>query len=304
MLKKSNQELAYDIENRLLKVEDKTQEGPGGKSISFSLYLAPGWNNFSLPIILSDTKVSSSLASISGKFDQISRYNPSTKAFEHYVANPKYDQFSELEYGRGYQIYVTSPQGCLLSLSGILPKTSSVSLKAGANLIFSPFTQETPVEEALSPLKLGLDYSKLIHYNKEKSLFEKYDSSSKEFLTLKPGESYYLYCLRDTSWSITNTQSPATTFIYDGDGGRVKKNSTNPITQQTQETLYIGSLFEIQSSADGRQSIVKHIFAGANRVATVSSQGATTSSVSLRGASTFASLSVNSASDEAISYYH
>ena len=130
MLKKGNQELAYDIENRLLKVEDKTQEGPGGKSISFSLYLAPGWNNFSLPIILSDTKVSSSLASISGKFDQISRYNPSTKAFEHYVANPKYDQFSELEYGRGYQIYVTSPQGCLLSLSGILPKTSSVSLKA------------------------------------------------------------------------------------------------------------------------------------------------------------------------------
>ena len=71
-----------------------------------------------------------------------------------------------------------------------------------------------------------------------------------------------------------------TGFTYDGDGGRVKKSTVNG--QQTTETIYIGSLYEKDS--DG--TIRKHIFAGANRVCTLSS--------SLRG----------SEATEAISYYH
>jgi len=67
-----------------------------------------------------------------------------------------------------------------------------------------------------------------------------------------------------------------TSFMYDGDGGRVKKISTNPITQQTQETLYIGSLFEIKndSAIPGDQATqIKHIFAGSTRVCSIRSVG-------------------------------
>ncbi|MFZ2602695.1 MAG: RHS repeat-associated core domain-containing protein, partial [Candidatus Omnitrophota bacterium] len=80
-----------------------------------------------------------------------------------------------------------------------------------------------------------------------------------------------------------------TSFAYDGDGGRVKKTVSLRVAaaaggNEAISTTYIGSLFEIQGSGDGVQRTVKHIFAGANRVA----------SVSLRG----------SEATEAISYYH
>jgi len=54
-----------------------------------------------------------------------------------------------------------------------------------------------------------------------------------------------------------------TSFAYDGDGGRVRKSTVN--SQQSTETTYIGSLFEIDSSG----KITKHIFAGANRVCSI-----------------------------------
>lgn len=71
-----------------------------------------------------------------------------------------------------------------------------------------------------------------------------------------------------------------TTFVYDGDGGRVQK-SEHTAQNAERTTQYIGSLYEVNS--DGK--ITKHIFAGSNRVCS--------RSVSLRGAS-----------DEAILYYH
>lgn len=60
-----------------------------------------------------------------------------------------------------------------------------------------------------------------------------------------------------------NELGTITSFLYDGDGGRVKK------TTATSSTLYIGSLFEKDS--DGKTH--KHIFAGSNRVATLESTG-------------------------------
>ncbi|MDO8662670.1 MAG: RHS repeat-associated core domain-containing protein [Candidatus Omnitrophota bacterium] len=54
-----------------------------------------------------------------------------------------------------------------------------------------------------------------------------------------------------------NEQGIITSFLYDGDGGRVRK------TTGSNSTTYIGSLFEKDSSG----KITKHIFAGSNRVA-------------------------------------
>jgi RHS repeat-associated protein len=98
----------------------------------------------------------------------------------------------------------------------------------------------------------------VLHYNNETSSFETFSSSTTEFITFKPGESYYLYCLKDLSWAPV-TANPTTSFVYDGDGGRVKK------TVGSNSTTYIGSLFEKDS--DG--TLRKHIFAGSNRIASM-----------------------------------
>jgi RHS repeat-associated protein len=71
------------------------------------------------------------------------------------------------------------------------------------------------------------------------------------------------------------TQSDAvTSFMYDGDGGRVRVSRT--ANNETRTTTYIGSLFEIQASDSGQQATVKHIFAGSTRVASVEKQAGST----------------------------
>ncbi len=251
MIKKDGLELTYDAENRLTQAQDASS----ASALTLAFTLKPGWNFFSLPVAPADLSVAAVLSSISGKYDQVSRYNSTSKTFEHYCGNANYNQFDTLEYGRGYQIYITSATDVNLSITGTIPTTAVLPLKAGYNLISCVKTSEAAVEQALLPLQLGVDYSKVLHYNKQSSLFEIYDSSQQAFSALKPGESYYLYCLKDTTWNITNAK-PATSFLYDGDGGRVKK------TVGASSTTYIGSLYEVES--DG--STTKHIFAGANRV--------------------------------------
>ncbi|MCU0666098.1 MAG: FG-GAP-like repeat-containing protein [Candidatus Omnitrophica bacterium] len=69
-------------------------------------------------------------------------------------------------------------------------------------------------------------------------------------------------------------------YMYDGDGGRVRK-STYDNTGKADLTTYIGSLYEVRSTTDSPKAIVKHIFAGANRVCTVTkNEGGGTKDVS------------------------
>lgn len=258
MIKKGGLELSYDAENRLAKVEDKSAAQP----ITLNITLQPGWNLVSIPVVPTDTKVGSVFASIQGKYDQVSRYNSTNKSFENYVGNASYDQFSTIEYGRGYEIYITSAAPVTLTVTGTVPQSQAVTLKSGYNLISCPKSIETPVETALKPLKLGVDYAKVLHYNKNTASFEIYDASTRGFTRFIPGESYYLYCLKDTTWNIDNSR-PVTTFTYDGDGSRVKK------IVGSDASIYIGSLFE--KDASGKTT--KHVFAGSNRICSIDSTG-------------------------------
>jgi len=58
-----------------------------------------------------------------------------------------------------------------------------------------------------------------------------------------------------------------TTFLYDGDGGRVKK-AVSDQQSAISETIYIGSLYELRAEG-GELKAVKHIYAGSNKTCTV-----------------------------------
>ena len=149
-------------------------------------------------------------------------------------------------------------------MTGTLPLSNSVSLVPSYNLVFSPSNAEISVEAALSPLKLGVNYSKVLYYNATQGVFQEYSSVKKEFFSLKPGIAYYVNCLKTSTWAVTNSSvSNSAVFVYDGDGSRVKK------INQAGSTVYIGSLFEID--ATGRTT--KQIFAGPNRICAVDSTG-------------------------------
>ncbi|MEK7400371.1 MAG: proprotein convertase P-domain-containing protein, partial [Candidatus Poribacteria bacterium] len=173
-----------------------------GDAAEVTVNLRQGWNFVSFPFLPQDKSISNVLSTIQGSYAQVTRYNASGNKFEHYVGNVKYNQFNAFEYIKGYLIYVTNSAGCVLTISGVPLSQQTIPLKAGWNIIGSPKAEEALVEEALKPLKLGVDYSRVCRYDTATKTFQDYTLSKKEFTTFKIGEAYYLYCVKDVSWTV------------------------------------------------------------------------------------------------------
>jgi RHS repeat-associated protein len=262
MTQKGSQVLQYDYENRLVQVGSSQTSG----TVEIQIALKPGMNFFSLPIVPTDTSVLGALSSLNFGTDytQVSRYNALTKAFEHWVNNPKFNQFKTLDYGIGYQIYVSNPSGCTLTLTGNYPsQASNIALTAGYNLIGAPTSTSKPVVEALSNLKFGADYDKVARYNTITKTFEYFynNPSTNNFTTMDDGCAYYVHMLNAATWQIPLVFQGTTTFVYDGDGGRVKK-----ITPDGTQSIYIGSGYEVTKNPDNSTSTIKSVFLGNNRI--------------------------------------
>jgi len=261
MTNKNNTVFTYDYDNRLTKVESGTLTN----EIELSIDLRPGWNFISIPVIPSNTEIISVFSNLifGADYDQVSRYNSQTAQFEHFVNNSTFDDFTTIEYGRGYQIFVTNPSGCTLTVRGCLPQQAeNVSLFAGWNLVFSPYLVEKQVVDTLSPLVLGTDYNHVSRYNNLSQEFEHFRNVPEDTLhSMKPTEGYYLYCLNNTTWNVSSQKS-ITTFVYDAQGDRVKKMAGS------ETTIYIDSLYEKTGTRT-----TNHIFLGQNRIVSVESTG-------------------------------
>ena len=205
-----------------------------------TLNLKPGWNFFALPVLPDSLEVSSIFSSISSKYSQISRYNSEKSKFEHYVKDSDFNQFSSLEYGWGYQVYISGSSNASLTVSGKTPFGADHQIpEKGWNLIGCPSNGIISVKEALNNLERNSDYDSLEEYYTDT---KKYIEMGTE-VNMSVGESYFIHCLKDTSWKLPYSQdssSSTTNFTYDGDGGRVKKYVSSSGLTNT----YVGSLYE------------------------------------------------------------
>ena len=265
MIQKGSKVFSYDCENRLAQVSDVASGGV----ITVNISLKAGMNFFSLPVMPDNTNITSVLSSLTFGTDytQVSRYNAITRKFEHWVNNAKFNQFSSLEYGTGYQIYVSNPAGCTLRVTGRAPYQGTIiALASGYNLIGAPTTTSIPVSEALANLKFGIDYDKVAKYDPATKTFQYYYGSAiaGQFSTMDAGYAYYIHTLKVALWQIPIKTAGATTFTYDGDGGRVKK-----VTPDGSTNIYIGSIYEVATTPSAGQKTTKSIFLGANRICQV-----------------------------------
>jgi len=241
----SGQELEYDSENRLISITGQA---------NVEIQLQYGWNFISVPIIIpAEERIHETLSGLTFEtdYDQVTRYNQDTAEFEHYVDNAKFNDFDTLEYGRGYQIHITNPNGCTLVLSGSTPKTNeTVQLKQGWNIVGSPTVTQIPIEQALS----GVNYDEVAWYNPVTEAYE-YDITHFE-----KGKAYALHCPADTTWVISQ-QSGSASFVYDGDGGRVRRtmmagsDTSATTTIDVTPTDYIASSSGWSSDPDGSVGI-------------------------------------------------
>lgn len=272
MVKRANAVLTYDYDNHLTKIEP----APANDPVTVEMVLSPGWNFVAVPLVVGDKNITSVLSSISGKYDQVSRYNPAAAKYEHFINNSTYNQFTTMEPGRGYQVYVTS--ACTLKLTGtLLTAKYNISLVKGWQMIGCIYKARAKVSDALNNLIKGINYDKISRYDFVKGAFV--DLAAADYL--EPGQAYFIRLLKNSTWTalpVTEAVVPKTEFVYDTEGNRVKK------TTGVVATLYIGEFFEKTGS-----SATKHIFLGAARVA----------SLILR-----ASAAQGSASREEIAYYH
>ena len=237
----------YDIQNRLVEVSMSKGEE---YMPAYEFQLQAGWNYLSLPIILDQ------IVSLSTDKIQVSRYNSQTQAWEHFVQEAgmdlsRYNDFTALEYCRGYEVYVETD--CTFVISGNTSSAAQqMTLTAGQwNLIGAPTTfKPMPVEEALA----GLTYTRVVYYNG--STYEdvtEMESGKAYFVLLDPGSA--------ETWNIPNQQENIK-YVYDGDGGKVVKYN------EGETVTYIGSVYEVQTTvADVRNK--KHIFMGSTRVCTI-----------------------------------
>ena len=254
----ATRQFTYDIENCLTEVKSP-------KEIYLSDYGIPleaGWNFVSLPVIVTED-IATILAYSGITKAQVSRYNSDTKTWENFAYEQgknlaKYNDFTTFDYGRGYEIYVDSAS--TLKVSGITPSTQkTLDLKAGWNLITAPTTTLIDAAKALS----GVEYASLRAYAAGPGEAISYVPVT----TLEAGKAYFLKVPSNQTWNIP-CEKDKTTFIYDGDGGRVK------VITSSETTTYIGSLYEasLRASAGGHGeaiSIKKHIFLGSTRICTV-----------------------------------
>ncbi|MCM8792760.1 MAG: hypothetical protein NC826_06470 [Candidatus Omnitrophica bacterium] len=200
---------------------------------TFQLNLKPGVNYISIPIGKS-WKIKDILSQISATSKQVAFWDTVNSKYIYFVDDPDFDQFSTFEFGRGYWIYLEMASSTTINLTETTPINYNLPLKKGWNAIGCPKTKEMPVEAALLPLRLGVDYASVWRYAfKDYPWYQQYSQKKKEFTHLKPGEGYWIRMLKDVTWVINPDTTPPK--------GTVKVNNDAKYTNSTSVILTLSA---------------------------------------------------------------
>lgn len=152
-------------------------------TVTQSISLSAGWNLISFYVLPDDASIANVLGSNMSKISIVKNndgfYKPN-KA-------DKLQSITEFEYGQAYLVKATS--ACSISVEGVAPASTTISLKAGWNLLGYPKSSESNASTVLSGI--AGKYSELK------------DLSSAQ-TTLKPGKGYYIKMNSDATVTIEN----------------------------------------------------------------------------------------------------
>jgi hypothetical protein len=165
--------------------------------IGFDNQLQQSWNLISLPLIQSDESIDKVLDNITGKWDYIQAYDSINGTW---LSNATFkpDQLNDLKllnHKMAFWINITEPGGTILTVSGSIPDSTTISLYAGWNLVGYPTLTTETVANAL----WGTGADKV----------EKFDSLAPYRISevgptyvMKPGEGYWVHIPMDAVWII------------------------------------------------------------------------------------------------------
>ncbi|MFH1645737.1 MAG: RHS repeat-associated core domain-containing protein, partial [Candidatus Omnitrophota bacterium] len=262
MLTKGSTEYTCDCENRLTKVEKPLN----ANELTCTIQLKAGWNFVSLPVIPSEISLASNRTTMERSeyevadvfsslvfgvdYDQISRFNSEEGYFESFCNNPQWNQFENIEYLRGYQIYCL--RDCEWVIKGVVPDNKEkIVLAPGINMVGADIIND---QKTLAMVFGSIDYSNIKWYNPVNSQVESINGSH----IVNAGDAYFIEINSSSEYAVEQGITITTLFSYDGDGGRCTK------TVDGKTTTYIGSLFETTCGTD-----TIHIFLGDTRISSL-----------------------------------
>ncbi|MFN8494293.1 MAG: PKD domain-containing protein [Caldilineaceae bacterium] len=170
--------------------------------------LAPNWNLVALPVQPANPAVDQVLASINGKYNLVYAYKGCDAAdpWKKYdpAAPPFANDLTTLDLTLGLWVRMTTT--ATLSVTGLVPMSTSIPLCNGWNLVGYPAQQARPVGEALTPLN-GC-YSMVYGYVAADlaDVWKKYDPSAPPFANdltaLNPGRGYWIKANQACTWVV------------------------------------------------------------------------------------------------------
>ncbi len=241
--------MTYDAENRLAQAQISSQ-APDTAS------LAPGWNLVSFPKLGASTPVTNALKQFGTAYDQVTRLNPQSQKFESAIGVSTVNQFSAVSPGEGFWVYCTNAAGATMNLPTVAGTPGAKTLTNGWYVLSAP-DRTMSVAQWLSGLVSGTDYGQVKGFNSASQTLSAVDQ-------VMPGAGYCVQILRGCSWTPPAASTSDTVrFVYDADGGRVKKTSS------AGTTLFIGVAYEARGT-----NFTEYVLNGADRVASLDSAGA------------------------------
>ena len=172
----------------------------------FNNDLYTGWNLISTPILPGDTSIASVLSPISGNYNIIWAYNASDTAdhWKKYDPNAPFgNDLTTMEPGKGYWIMMTSDE--TLPITGTVPESIDIDLKAGWNLIGYNSLNPLPITDALT--SINGNYSIVWSYSASDPTdhWKKYDPNApfgNDLANMEPGKSYWMMMNSDDNLEI------------------------------------------------------------------------------------------------------
>jgi hypothetical protein len=166
---------------------------------SFSMALEPGWNLISIPLVQVDSTVEASLSTIAGKWSSVmayDRFSSDPWKVNSAARHDALDDLKALNHKAGYWINYMDTMGGNLTVYGLLPGTTTISLRSGWNLVGYPTSREgTSVSVEL--WGTGAD------------AVEAFDAGAPYHLAsvdaahpMAPGEGYWVHVQTDATWTI------------------------------------------------------------------------------------------------------
>ena len=165
---------------------------------TYNITLNEGWNLISLPLEQRDESIDSVLSNITGKWDYILAYNSTNQDKWKTNNTLRPDQLNDLktlDHKMSFWINITEPGGCVLTVSGTIPTTTQIPLKAGWNLVGYP-TQTT---ETVANAFFGTGATNVEVFN----ISQPYNLQEVgPTYIMKPGEGYWVHVPANSVWTI------------------------------------------------------------------------------------------------------